>query len=181
MHIIPLLMETFMTAISSQLLKSIIADQREDHIIPADYHYRNAETKLKALIKNKEVTVITGVRRCGKSVLMNKIRIQSKEHDYYFNFEDDRLAAFTGDDFQLLFETFLELYGEQKTFYFDEIQNIPGWEIFVRRLYNAGNKIIITGSNASLFSYELGTRLTGRFMSMSFSLFYFNKYAFYRK
>ena len=181
MHIIPLLMETFMTAISSQLLKSIIADQREDHIIPADYHYRSTETKLQALIQNKEVTVITGVRRCGKSVLMNKIRMQSKERDYYFNFEDDRLATFNSNDFQLLFETFLELYGEQKTFYFDEIQNIPGWEIFVRRLYNAGNKIIITGSNASLFSDELGTRLTGRYMAMSIFPFSFYEYAFYRK
>ena len=118
-----------MAAISSQLLKNIIADQHEDNHIPSDYHYRNTETKLKALIKNKEVTVITGVRRCGKSVLMNKVRMQSKDQDYYFNFEDDRLAAFTSDDFQLLYETFLELYGEQKTFYFDEIQNLICSEI----------------------------------------------------
>lgn len=170
-----------MAAISSQLLKQIIADQREDDHIPEDYHHRSAETKLKVLMKNKEVTVITGVRRCGKSVLMNKIRMQGKECDYYFNFEDDRLAAFTSNEFQLLFETFLELYGKQKTFYFDEIQNIPGWEIFVRRLYNAGNKIIITGSNASLFSDELGTRLTGRYMAISIFPFSFYEYALYRK
>lgn len=169
-----------MTAISSQLLKRVIADQREDILVPTDYHYRSAETKLTALLRNKEVTVITGVRRCGKSVLMNKARMQSTEQDYYFNFEDDRLAAFTSSDFQLLYEVFLELYGEQNTFYFDEIQNIPGWEMFVRRLYKAGKKFIITGSNATLFSDELGTRLTGRYMSISIFPFSFYEYAFYR-
>jgi predicted AAA+ superfamily ATPase len=54
----------------------------------------------------------------------------------------------------------------KKTFYFDEIQNIEGWEIFVRRLHDQGNKIYITGSNATLFSQELGTRLTGRYVQI---------------
>lgn len=169
-----------MTPISSLLLKKIIADQCEDKHIPVDYHYRSAEKKLETLITNKEITVITGIRRSGKSVLMNKLRVQALERDFYFNFEDDRLAAFTSSDFQLLYETFLELYGEQRTFYFDEIQNIPNWEVFVRRLYNAGNKIIITGSNASLFSEELGTRLTGRYIALSIYPFSFYEYALYK-
>lgn len=170
-----------MAIISVQLLKSIIADQREEESIPRDYHYRSTEKKLKTLLKNKEVTVITGVRRCGKSVLMNRIRTQAKEKNYYFNFEDDRLAAFSNDDFQLLYEVFLELYGEEKTFYFDEIQNIPGWEIFVRRLYKSNNKIIITGSNATLFSDELGTRLTGRYIALSIYPFSFYEYAYHQQ
>lgn len=170
-----------MSTMSSQQLKNIIADQCEEQSVPSDYHYRSAEKKLISFIANKEVTVITGVRRCGKSVLMNKIRKQSKEQDYYFNFEDDRLAAFTNNDFQLLYEIFLELFGEQQTFYFDEIQNIPGWEMFVRRLYDAGNKVIITGSNATLFSDELGTRLTGRYMSLSVYPFSFYEYSYHRK
>jgi len=176
---IPLSMEIIMANFSPQLLKQIILDQREEETIPLDYHFRSAEDKLKKLISNKEVTVITGVRRCGKSVLMHHIRMKAKEQDYFFNFEDDRLATFTSHDFQLLYEVFLELYGEQKTFYFDEIQNIPGWEVFVRRLYKGGNKIIITGSNATLFSDELGTRLTGRYMDIAIYPFSFYEYAHY--
>ncbi len=67
-----------------------------------------------------------GVRRYGKSILMHSVRVKAKEQDYYFNFEDNRLATFTNDDSQFLYEVFLELYGKQNTFYFDEIQNIPG-------------------------------------------------------
>lgn len=160
---------------SPELLKQIILDQR-DESIPADPFSRQAEKELPRLIKNSEVIVITGVRRCGKSVLLHQVRQQCKEKDYYFNFEDERLVSFTVDDFQLLYSVFLELYGEQRTFYFDEIQNIPGWEMFVRRLYNSGNKIFITGSNAALFSEELGTRLTGRYMTLRIYPFSFAEY-----
>jgi len=168
-----------MGRLSPQLLKSIVLDQREDRLLPAEYHPRLAEEKLKTLLQNQEITVITGVRRCGKSVLMHHIRLNANDGDYFFNFEDDRLATFTSDDFQLLYEILLELYGEQTTFYFDEIQNIPGWEVFVRRLYNGGNKVIITGSNSTLFSHELGTRLTGRYMDISIYPFSFFEFAAY--
>ena len=80
--------------------------------------------------------------------------------------DDERLAYFKLDDFQKLQECFVELFGEQHTYYFDEIQNIEGWERFVRRLYNAGNKIVITGSNARMLSCELGTHLTGRYLQV---------------
>ena len=62
----------------TQLLKKIIADQQEEEVIPSDYHHRTAEKALEALIKNKEITVITGIRRCGKSVLMNRIRMKAE-------------------------------------------------------------------------------------------------------
>ncbi len=163
---IPLLMEVIMASITSTLLKTIIADQQSEQIIPKEYYHRGAEKKVLELAANEEIIVITGIRRCGKSVLLHKLREKATEKDYYFNFEDERLATFTADDFQLLYEVLIETFGEQKTFYFDEIQNIPGWEMFVRRLYNAGNKIFITGSNANLFSEELGTRLTGRYISL---------------
>ena len=102
------------------------------------------------------------------------------ESDYYFNFEDERLVNFELSDFQLLQEVFIELFGLQKTYYFDEIQNIEGWERFVRRLYNSGNKVYITGSNASLFSEELGTRLTGRYISQCIYPFSFYEFAHYQ-
>lgn len=63
-----------------------------------------------------------------------------------------------------MLEIFIELYGEQSIFYFDEIQNIEGWERFVRRLHDQGKKVYVTGSNANMLSRELGTRLTGRYV-----------------
>jgi predicted AAA+ superfamily ATPase len=170
---LPLSMEDFMTP---ELLKQIIADQQEEELV-APFVSRRDEKKLNQLASNKEIIVITGVRRCGKSALLQYIRKQNKQKDYYFNFEDERLVTFTVSHFQMLQEVFVELFGNQKTYYFDEIQNIENWELFVRRLYNAGNKIYITGSNATLFSDELGTRLTGRYISCRIYPFSFSEFA----
>ena len=89
----------------------------------------------------------------------------------FCNFDDERLVNFTVADFQTLQECFFELFGEQHTYYFDEIQNVKGWETFVRRLYNEGNKVIVTGSNARMLSRELGTHLTGRYIAVDFPFF----------
>jgi len=75
-------MEMNMAGISSQLLKKIIADQQEDELIPQDYHYRSSEKKLKKLMDNKEITVITGVRRCGKSVFFLRICLFNEYNEY---------------------------------------------------------------------------------------------------
>lgn len=155
-------------AISPDLLKRIILDQREDQRWPKMYIQRTVEKKLHRLSQNKEIIVLSGLRRCGKSVLLEHVRrIDSSGNDYYFNFEDERLVNFSTEDFEVLHQTFISLFGVQKKFYLDEIQNIPAWELFVRRMYNNGCKIYITGSNANLFSEELGTRLTGRYISLN--------------
>lgn len=155
-------------AISPELLKRIILDQREDQRWPKMYIKRTVEENLARLARNEEIIVLSGIRRCGKSLLLENLRRTNKEgNDYYFNFEDERLVNFTIEDFEILHQTFISLYRVQKNFYLDEIQNIPGWELFVRRLYNQGCKIYITGSNANLFSEELGTRLTGRYISLN--------------
>ena len=161
-----------------ELLKRIIADQQEEEF--SSHVTREEEGKLKQFAKNKEIIVITGVRRCGKSVLLQHIRNQNVQKDYYFNFEDERLATFSSEHFQMLQEIFVEMFGNQKIFYFDEIQNIEKWELFVRRLYNAGNKIYITGSNATLFSDELGTRLTGRYIALKMYPFSFAEFVRYQ-
>lgn len=161
------------------LIKLIIADQQDEQT-QEQYVQRERETSLLPLMNNKEIIVLTGVRRCGKSVLLQHIRQQSKEFNYYFNFEDERLVTFTVEHFQILHEVLIELFGLQNTFFFDEIQNIPGWELFVRRLYNNGAKIYITGSNASLFSEELGTRLTGRYISVQVYPYSFYEFVQYK-
>lgn len=152
-----------------ELIKAVIYDQQS---LGWDERFikRSIPT---GLLDNEEIGVISGVRRCGKSTLLHQIRATRDEHDYYLNFDDERLINFTVENFQLLYETFIELFGLQKTFYFDEIQNINGWERFVRRLHDHGNKVFITGSNATILSRELGTHLTGRYLAFELYPFSF--------
>ena len=143
-----------------EVLKQVIADQKE-YRAPKLLFDRTQVREIQRFIDDPSIIIISGIRRSGKSTIQ---RILQHESDYYFNFDDDRLIHFTVEDFQTLLEVMIELYGKQKTFYFDEIQNIAGWERFVRRLYEQGYKIFITGSNAKLLSRELGTHLTGRYI-----------------
>jgi predicted AAA+ superfamily ATPase len=160
-------------------LKTIIADQRDffesaSHLIDRDIPQN--------LIDCCEILVISGIRRSGKSTLLQQIRRNREEKDYYLNFDDDRLVHFTVNDFQTLYELFIELFGVQKTFYFDEIQNVAGWERFVRRLHDRGYKVFITGSNATMLSRELGTHLTGRYVRYELYPFSFKEFlTFVRK
>jgi hypothetical protein len=152
-------------AVSAELIKQVIKEQ-SSLTIPKDFIQRTAYQTLQKYAELSEIVVITGLRRVGKSTLLQQLRQKSKESNYYINFDDDRLVHFTFEDFQILYEIFIELYGVQNTFYFDEIQNIPEWERFVRRLHDQGKKVYVTGSNATLFSQELGTRLTGRYIQL---------------
>lgn len=156
------------------LLKQIILEQQE--ILHAQNKRYVQRYIADEWLQTSEILIISGIRRCGKSVLMQQIRDRLVEKDFFFNFDDERLVNFKLDDFQKLQECFVELFGEQHTYYFDEIQNIEGWERFVRRLYNAGNKIIITGSNARMLSRELGTHLTGRYIQVEIYPFSFQEY-----
>ena len=107
---------------------------------------------------------------------MQQIRSRQTEQDYYINFDDERLINFKVEDFQTLVEVFTEEFGNQHTYYLDEIQNITGWERFASRLYQQRNKVFITGSNARLLSRELGTFLTGRHVSWELYPFSFQEY-----
>jgi predicted AAA+ superfamily ATPase len=95
---------------------------------------------------------------------------------YYLNFEDDRFLGFQAEDANDLYQLLVETFGERKIFIIDEIQNIPGWEHFVRRFMDTGFKFFITGSNASLLSQELGTRLTGRYVPVELFPFSFEEF-----
>lgn len=144
-----------------ELLKKVIADQKE-YSLPHIFFDRTQSSIIRTFIDDPNIVIVSGIRRSGKSTIMRILQKEQAKSDYYFNFDDERLIHFTVEDFQSLMEVFIELYGPQTTYYFDEIQNIEGWERFVRRLYEQGNKIFITGSNAKLLSQELGTHLTGR-------------------
>ena len=121
--------------------------------------------------------IISGLRRVGKSTLLAQLAHQLGEAAFYYvNFEDERLLGFQVDDFNLLYAQLLELFGEHKIFLIDEVQNIPRWEQFVRRFIDMGFKFYITGSNASLLSRELGSRLTGRYLPIELFPFSFREF-----
>ena len=150
-------------AMDREVLKQIIADQRE-YQPPKTFFDRSQLDEIQRFINDPNILIISGIRRSGKSTIQRRLQNDLADSDYFFNFDDERLINFELKDFQVLLEVFIELFGRQSTFYFDEIQNINGWERFVRRLYEQGNKIFITGSNAKLLSQELGTHLTGRYI-----------------
>ena len=124
------------------------------------------------------ITVI-GARRVGKTYLLlhhiNRLRqtvLASKL--LYINFENDKLFPFTLEKAQQLIETYYEIYPSYKSekvyFFFDEIQNIPEWHLFIRRLYDTENCFLfLTGSSSRLLSKEIATSLRGR--TITFELF----------
>lgn len=115
--------------------------------------------------QSPHAVIISGLRRVGKSTLLAQFAHRLGERlFYYINFEDDRFLGFQAEDANRLYQALLELFGERKIFIIDEVQNVPGWEHFVRRFMDMGMKFYITGSNASLLSRELGSRLTGRYL-----------------
>ena len=128
-------------------------------------------------LSSSYITIITGIRRCGKSTLIAQLRKKHKDEFAYFNFEDPRIFGFEVHDFQKL----EEVLGNKKYFFFDEIQNIAQWELYVRRLHDRNKIICITGSNASLLSKELGTRLTGRNIQKELFPFDFTEFCKFKK
>jgi predicted AAA+ superfamily ATPase len=121
--------------------------------------------------------IVSGLRRAGKSTLLAQMAHHlGIDQFYYINFEDDRFLGFQAEDATDLYKVLLEVFGERKIFIIDEVQNIPGWEHFVRRFMDMGFKFYITGSNASLLSKELGTRLTGRYVPIELLPFSFKEF-----
>lgn len=128
-------------------------------------------------LKSNRILVITGLRRVGKSTLLAQLAQSHLKDKYYFiNFEDERLLKFTADQFDRVHEALIGLFGEREIFLFDEIQNVSGWERFVRRLHDQGYQFVITGSNSSLLDPELGTKLTGRTLRYELYPFSFAEY-----
>jgi uncharacterized protein len=125
--------------------------------------------------------IVSGLRRAGKSTLLAQAAHKlGKEGFYYINFEDDRFLGFLVEDADSLYGMLVEIFGERKIFIIDEVQNIPGWEHFVRRMMDLGMKFYISGSNASLLSRELGDRLTGRYVPIELFPFSFVEYLRFR-
>jgi predicted AAA+ superfamily ATPase len=119
--------------------------------------------------------IISGVRRCGKStLLMQMIESMDREKVLYLNFESPQLFEFSLSDFARLDNVIAQK--KISTLFFDEIQLVEGWEMYVRQKLDENFQIIITGSNASLLSKELGTKLTGRHISQELFPFSYSEF-----
>lgn len=148
--------------IPKTILGTILKDQAQQFALLTDTVPRSI-LPFASTYQGSSAFVIKGLRRCGKSTLLQQISMARSPQDHlYFNFDDERITGFTADDFQTLIEVSIELFGAKNHLYFDEIQNVPGWEVFINRMLREGHCTYITGSNAHLLSSELGTYLTGR-------------------
>lgn len=144
-------------------LKRILIDNQQEvlkyNVTPRDFSFGDFPCH-----------VLVGVRRSGKSyMLFQKMQEMISSgipwsRMLYLNFEDERLADFSADDFNLVLECHAEMYAEQPALFLDEVQNIPHWEKFARRMADTGHTVYITGSNSKMLSGEIATTLGGRYV-----------------
>jgi len=146
-----------------EIIKSLLYEYQHS-VVGIDFIHRNYE------IEDASNYVFVGLRRAGKSYLMyqqiaNLISDGHKmEEILYFNFEDDRIDACHLSDLDLIKICYEEMYESKPIFFLDEIQIVPQWEKFVRRLADQGYRVYVTGSNAKMLSSEIATTLGGRFV-----------------
>lgn len=150
----------------------VINSQRENFLKQDSGFPRDALTDVP--VANSFATIITGIRRCGKSTLLLQLLRRDYQDALYLNFDDIRLSGFETDDLTRLHR---EIEKREITIlFFDEIQVVGGWEKYINQLLREGYIVFITGSNASMLSVELGTHLTGRHLSMELFPFSYSEY-----
>jgi uncharacterized protein len=164
--------------IKASVLYETISRQKEQ-LLRADIGYpREILPSLPEDLPNHAL-IISGIRRSGKSTLQRQLIHQSHAPFLFVNFDTPALLHFDAHDFRLLDE----LLGTSKPeiLYFDEIQNVEGWEVYVREKLEQGYKVVVTGSNASLLSREMGTRLTGRHITRELFPFSFMEFCGFKE
>ena len=158
------------------VLKSILLSQQE-WLVPVEKEIPREQLDRFSTLP-PFAYMLTGVRRSGKSTLMKQLmRFHGSQN--YFNLEDSRIAGFGLNDFMIVEELFTELSGNKPVMFFDEIQNISGWERFVRDAIDRKKTVVITGSNANLLSRELGKKLTGRHLDFEIFPFSYREFLSY--
>ncbi len=150
----------------------VIDSQRETFLKQDSGFTRDALTYIP--VAESFATIITGIRRCGKSTLLLQLLRRDYQDAVYLNFDDIRLSGFETGDFTRLHREIEKR--EIKVLFFDEIQIVESWEKYINQLLREGYKVFITGSNASMFSVELGTHLTGRHLSMELFPFSYSEF-----
>lgn len=126
--------------------------------------------------------VLVGIRQAGKSYLLYQRAKQFLQagHDIreivYINFDDERLYDMKVEDFDLILQAYSTMYDSKPLLFFDEIQNIQGWEHFARRLANQKYRVFITGSNAKMLSRDIATTLGARYFDEKIYPYSFKEY-----
>jgi len=148
---------------NKNILKAVIADNQTEvpkyKLIPRNFTFEEFGNY-----------VFAGIRRAGKSYLlyqrMQQLLTQGIMWDemLYINFEDERLTGMAAEHLNLLLEVHLEMFGKKPILFLDEIQNIPGWEKFARRMADTKHRVYITGSNAKMLSQDIQSTLGGRYI-----------------
>ena len=146
--------------------------------------------ELQLPINTHKIVTLMGVRRCGKTSILyetiNRLtQTIDKKQILFFNFEDERFEL-NQESLDLILQAYMELYPEiemSSTYlFFDEIQNVDGWEKFVRRVYDSvSQNIFITGSNSKLLSRDIATSLRGRTITYEVFPLSFREYLAFEK
>ena len=146
------------------MIKRVLQQQKEElaGLLNRDYLER-VDVVIKAdYLTTGLIKLITGPRRAGKSVIA--LQLLKGKNFAYLNFDDDQLLKSFDED--AVVQTLNELYPGYQYLVLDEIQNLPGWELWVSKLYRRGVNLIVTGSNAKLLSREMATSLNGRYLQI---------------
>ena len=152
--------------IDKELIKSIISEGYE-YIPYVDIVPRNIS------LEPAGNYVFVGVRQAGKSYTLYQQMQRKKsegvpvENLVYINFDDERLYGMQADQLDLVLQANYSVRDTKPIFFFDEIQNVEGWEHFARRLANQKYQVFITGSNAKMLSRDIQTVLGGRYIDVS--------------
>ncbi|MDO8508931.1 MAG: ATP-binding protein [Nanoarchaeota archaeon] len=154
-----------------QEIKEILTLQKREieAKLKENYIERNQNLKL----NNNLIKVIIGPRRAGKSFFA--IHFLNKQGKFgYVNFDDEKLVEV--GNYDEIITAMNSVYDNPKFILFDEIQNLPKWELFANRLQRQEYNLVITGSNSNLLSKELATHLTGRHLLTNIFPFSFKEY-----
>lgn len=154
-----------------QEIKEILTLQKREIEIKLKEKYIERNQNLK--LNNDLIKVIVGPRRAGKSFFA--IHFLNKQGKFgYVNFDDEKLVEI--ENYDEIITAMNSVYDNPKFVLFDEIQNLPKWELFANRLQRQGYNLVITGSNSNLLSRELATHLTGRHLLTNIFPFSFKEY-----
>ena len=162
--------------------KDIILGQKQqkEQFFKLQYIPRTQDAFGKKWLDSSLIKVVLGPRRAGKSVY--SLQLLKGRPFMYFNFDEEAVATLGKINTHELMKELHAAYGGQvKTILFDEIQNLPAWELFANRLHREGYNLVLTGSNSHLLSNELATHLTGRHMPIEILPFDFKEFLLAKK
>lgn len=160
-------------------LETALLDQKEEleALRNKSFSYREEERMIN--LESSLTQVVIGVRRSGKSTLCFNALERSKVSYAYVNFDDENLIDLSVKDMNNVLQVLYSIYGDFTHLFFDEIQNIEGWHLFVNRMLRKGIHVLLTGSNSKLLSGELASHLTGRHHTIELLPFSFKDWCSY--